>query len=137
MGDQTPVHLVGSVPLEDDAAVFRAVAERVGSRAQRIPDGETGARTNWIVWQGDVIAQTPGMVAQERKAAYDGVGTFTVADGTDPASIEFGELGYAAAALASWPVFPAGVRFQVSLPTPVAPIVRFIAPEHVETLEAT
>ena len=42
------VHLVGSIPLENADAVFRAVGERLGDRVARIPDGETGVRANWI-----------------------------------------------------------------------------------------
>ncbi|MET9028825.1 hypothetical protein ABZW96_24865 [Nocardia sp. NPDC004168] len=56
--------------------------------------------------------------------------------GVDAASIDFGPLGYAEAALESWRVFhrlredgtiPAGIRFQVSLPTPIAVIGAFVA----------
>src|SRR5688500_16842465 len=45
------VHLVGSVPLADEAEVFRTVGSILGEHARRIPDGETGVRTNWIGWQ--------------------------------------------------------------------------------------
>src|SRR5678816_3549872 len=45
------VHLVGSVPLASSEAVFRAVADALGERLRRIPDGETGPRSDWIVWQ--------------------------------------------------------------------------------------
>ena len=44
-------HLVGSVPLASSEAVFRAVADGLGDRLRRIPDGETGPRSDWIVWQ--------------------------------------------------------------------------------------
>ena len=42
------VHLVGSVPLADAEAVFRAANAILGRHLRRIPDGETGERTNWI-----------------------------------------------------------------------------------------
>ena len=45
---QRDVLIVGSVPLADAEAVFRAVAGALGERVRRIPDGETGARINWI-----------------------------------------------------------------------------------------
>jgi hypothetical protein len=45
------VHLVGSVPLASPEAVFRALAAEIGDRLRRIPDGETGPRSDWIVWQ--------------------------------------------------------------------------------------
>ena len=44
-------HLVGSVPLASSEAVFRTVADEIGDRLRRIPDGETGPRSDWIVWQ--------------------------------------------------------------------------------------
>ncbi|HTN79269.1 MAG TPA: hypothetical protein VMK16_06330, partial [Acidimicrobiales bacterium] len=44
-------HLVGSVPLPDAESVFRASAAHLGDRLRRVPDGETGARLDWIVWQ--------------------------------------------------------------------------------------
>src|SRR2546428_2535669 len=45
------VHLVGSVPLANAEDVFRTVAAQIGDRVRRIPDGETGPRCDWIVWQ--------------------------------------------------------------------------------------
>ncbi len=42
------VHLVGSIPLGDAEDVFRAASSILGGRLQRIPDGETDERTNWI-----------------------------------------------------------------------------------------
>ena len=42
------MHLVGSVPLDDAAAVFRKVAEGAGAHIHRLPDGETGTRINWV-----------------------------------------------------------------------------------------
>ena len=65
------VLLVGSVPLETSKAVFEAVGTKLGKLIKRIPDGETGARKDWVVWQADVFknakvprawkhARTPG-----------------------------------------------------------------------------
>lgn len=56
--------------------------------------------------------------------------------GTDPTTIRFGRIGYADAARESWRVFswlrdqgiiPEGCRFQVNLPTPLAPIASYVA----------
>ena len=44
-------HLVGSVPLASAETVFRTIAAEIGDRVRRIPDGETGPRSDWIVWQ--------------------------------------------------------------------------------------
>ena len=65
-------------------------------------------------------------------------------EGARPESVIFGALGYAEAAVASYRVFarlkrdglvPVACRFQVCLPTPVAPISAFVVPEHQGLLE--
>ena len=53
---QTPLLLVGSIPLEDAEAVFDTVAKTIGPRLASVPDGETGLRSNWIGWQHAVFA---------------------------------------------------------------------------------
>lgn len=130
------VLLVGSVPLEDAEAVFRAVSETVGGRVRRIPDGETGPRTNWIGWQAAVFMQTPALEQMPMTQDYAGLPQFRARPGVTPDDVTFGPLGYAAAAQESYAVFarlqaegtiPAGVRFQVSLPTPLAPLVPFFS----------
>ena len=42
------VLLVGSVPLGSAEQVFTACADALDGRVKRLPDGETGPRTNWI-----------------------------------------------------------------------------------------
>ena len=128
----TGAHLVGSVPLEDAEAVFRTVGGMLGPYLARIPDGETGARKDWIAWQYAVLAATPGL---EPVAAGDrGYLRRQLVRCTAPP--RFGALGYAAAARESFAVFdrlqregvvPPYVRFQVSLPTPLAPLTVFVA----------
>src|SRR5215469_13620898 len=53
------VHLVGSVPLANAEEVFRTASSILGERLHRIPDGETGERTNWIGWQFNFLARNP------------------------------------------------------------------------------
>ena len=55
------VHLVGSVPLEGSEAVFRATAAALGPWLERLPDGETGRRTNWIEWQIPMLGSDPAL----------------------------------------------------------------------------
>jgi len=144
-GTARDVLMVGSVPLADAEAVFRAVAGTVGDRVRRIPDGETGTRTNWIVWQFAVFGASPQLVQVGASDRYDGLVPYTVRPGVTPDAITIGALGYAQAAKQSWAVFsrlqregviPANTRFQVSLPTPLAPVVRMIAPESQAAVEA-
>ena len=47
-GQPRGVHLVGSVPLSTAEEVFRTASSILGGRLRRIPDGETGVRSNWI-----------------------------------------------------------------------------------------
>ncbi|BAI98485.1 hypothetical protein SJA_C2-01220 [Sphingobium indicum UT26S] len=134
----TPILLVGSVPLRDEAEVFAEVAGILGERVAAIPDGETGARTNWINWQKSVMDQAPMI---ERRQHVDGYGAVQVdlySEKKDHAGERaFPPLGYARAALASYATFRAmkeegriapGTRFQVALPTPFAPMMSFIEP---------
>jgi len=50
------VHLVGSVPLADARQVFATVSAALGPHLKRIPDGETGERSDWITWLEPVFA---------------------------------------------------------------------------------
>ncbi|WP_213803264.1 hypothetical protein [Granulicella sp. dw_53] len=144
------VHLVGSIGLSDSETVFRTVSGILGSHCSRIPDGETGERHHWIQWQRDRIASNPDIeLVQEDGNANSGPGNvaprlYKVRDSIDPATVQFGSLGYAAAATASYEIFrklvndgvilPA-TRFQVALPTPMAILCAFILPEHRLALE--
>jgi hypothetical protein len=56
------VHLVGSVPLGRAEEVFTRSAEILGDRLRRIPDGETGPRSDWILWQYPVFSSRPQFV---------------------------------------------------------------------------
>jgi hypothetical protein len=138
-----PVLLVGSVPLTDAEEVFRTASAMLGDHLRRIPDGETGARTNWIGWQIEVFANTPALRVGVTEP-YSGLPRFRVREGVDPSDISFGNLGYADAALASWETFarlkeqrviPAATRFQVSLPTPLAPVAAFAEADAAPMLE--
>ena len=136
------VHFNGSVNLADTETVMREIATRVPSGVRRIPDGETGDRGDWIFFQLQKFRQLPWLVparpldAAERTYAQGR--QLRLADGVDPAKVSWPDLGYADAYLRSYPTFaglrkegviPAGVRFQVQYPTPLASISRFIVPE--------
>jgi hypothetical protein len=130
-------HLVGSVPLEDSAAVFRAASSVLGNQLRRIPDGETGDRTNWIGWQFLVMSRNPSLEALPSDPEhYAALPQYKVRDGVSAGDIHFENLGYADAAIASFAIFsslkqegaiPADVKFMVSLPTPLAPVATFVA----------
>ena len=136
--------LVGSVPLEDAASVFRTVAARIGGLLRRIPDGETGERKNWIAWQLGVFAAMPGLESEIFDAGYIKRAKFRLKPGVDPAKLRFPPLGYSAAAIASYAQFrrlrdageiPAHLRFEVCLPTPVAGMTVYVFPESQRAVE--
>jgi hypothetical protein len=61
-------HLVGSVPLASAETVFETVAEQLGDRLRRLPDGETGPRSDWIVWQLPVFTRSSRWCRRGRTA---------------------------------------------------------------------
>ena len=142
----TCAHLVGSLPYPDADTAFRETAGRLGAHLKRFPDGETGERARWIFWQRAKLENHPAMepATDEDKARihqWDGTlirewELFRFRPGIDPATVDF-DPGYAPEAIASWDRFrdlrdagtiPAGVRFQVCLPTPMAIGYWFVAP---------
>jgi hypothetical protein len=145
-------HLVGSVPLADADEVFTTAAEILGDRLDRIPDGETGERTEWIHFQLPVFARTKGLEMGELElppeielppGAPSKLQGFQLADGVQATDLDFGSLGYAAAAKASYARFaelkregriPEHVRFQVSLPTTLA-VMTWILPPYRAAIE--
>jgi hypothetical protein len=130
------VLLVGSVPLASSEEVFRTAAEILRAHARRLPDGETGDRLHWIDWQLGVMSRAPQFeLVPADVNRYPPLPYLSLRSGASAADVEFGELGYAAAARASYEVFERlkaeGVlalqaRFQVSLPTPLAPVSVFV-----------
>ena len=140
------VHFVGSIPLPDSETVFRTLAKATGPHLTRLPDGETGIRKSWIKFLQDVLAGNSAIeyakdVPPFRFVQWDGklvreIPRLRVKPGAtiDPATFD---TGYAAMAINSWKVFerlqkageiPAGVKFQISIPTPVAPTYNNMVP---------
>jgi hypothetical protein len=138
-------HLIGSVPLQDAETVFRTLADQLGPWLARMPDGETGERSRWIWWQHEMLLRHPAMeidptVPPQEFRQWDGqllraIEMLRLKPGIDLSGVVF-ETGYAAAALASYAVFrklrdvgriPAGMRFQVCLPTPMASAYMYVS----------
>ena len=140
------VHFVGSIPLPDAEAVFRTLAEAAGPYLLRLPDGETGIRKTWIRFLQGVLAENPAIevatdVPPFKFTQWDGkvlreIPRLRIKPGATPDPGTF-KTGYAEMAIASWSLFerlqtaaviPANVKFQVSLPTPVAPTYNNMVP---------
>ena len=145
----TFAHLNGSINLPDTETVFRELGDRIGPLAPRWSDGETGDRQGWIFFQLQRFWATPGLeqagvVDMPAGGAYTQMPKVRLADGTDPDDVEWPNLGYADAYLESWETFrrlraegviPAGTRFQVQYPTPLASINSWIVDEDQDRLE--
>lgn len=140
------VHFNGSVNLPEAETVMREIVSRVPAGIRRLPDGETGDRARWIFFQLQKFLEHPGFVPVHeggRPGDYQQIPTVRLADGITPGSLEWPDLGYASAYAESYEIFsqlrtagviPAGLRFQVEYPTPLAPVRSWIAPDQQDTL---
>jgi hypothetical protein len=145
-GTHPIVHLVGSIPLPDAETVFRSVSQAVGRHLVRLPDGETGIRKTWIRFLQDVLASDPAIevaadVPPFKFVQWDGkvvreIPRLRVKPGAMPQARSF-KTGYADMAIESFRLFdrlqqagvvPPKVKFQISLPTPIAPIYNNMLP---------
>ena len=121
-------YLVGSVPLENARAVFETVGAALGPRLRWLPDGETGARLDWITWLEPIFKSCPALEPSGEifrvHAGASGHVRYRLKPGRTPADVGFGNLLYADNAIASYKTFaalkaagklPAHVKFQVDL----------------------
>jgi hypothetical protein len=140
------VHFVGSIPLPDAETVFRTLSSATGQHVLRLPDGETGIRKTWIRFLQDVLAQNPAIelaadLPPFKFIQWDGkvlreIPRLRIKPGMSPDARGF-KTGYAEMAIESFRVFdrlqkagaiPAGVKFQISIPTPIAPAYNNMVP---------
>ena len=140
------VHFVGSIPLPDGETVFRTLSKAVGPHLIRLPDGETGIRKTWIRFLQGVMAENSAIepakdVPPFKFTQWDGkvvreIPRLRVKAGAkvDPAALQ---TGYADMAIESWKIFerlqkagdiPGNVKFQICIPTPVAPTYNNMIP---------
>ncbi len=139
-------HLVGSIPLNSSEEVFCSICDTIGGHVKRIPDGETGDRTNWIFFQRKILANHPAMetdksVPKFEFKQWDGkvireVDLLRIKDGINLDQLIF-PIGYSEHAIESFRNFerlqsqgkiPSDIKFQVSLPTPFAAGYNYISP---------
>jgi hypothetical protein len=133
------VHLVGSVPLPTATDVFLRAAQTLPNRLLRIPDGETGHRQNFTLWQRDILKSMPQMLRQ-LNGQSNAVPTPLPTASELASVVDWFERNPALSthyddyALESYAIFtslrssggiPKNTKFQVSLPTPlnVLPLV--------------
>jgi hypothetical protein len=122
------IYLVGSVPMADAPEVFEKVSAALGPRIKRLPDGETGARGDWITWLEPVFSENSAFVKSGEFFRVHASGTgrerYTLKSGIQPQDVRFENLFYADIAKRSYADFrrlkeagkiPAGTKFQVDL----------------------
>ena len=108
------LHLIGSIPLDSSEQVFRRLSEELGPYLSRMPDGETGERSRWVYFQGQMLRAHPDMEIDPTVPPYpfvqwDGkvvreINQVRFKPSVDPNKVAF-ETSYDKAALASWQVF--------------------------------
>jgi hypothetical protein len=146
------VHFNGSVNLPDGETVMREISERIPTGVRRMTDGETGERGYWIQFQVERFASIPELEALGGRQAYETeddapeMPQFRLAQGASAETVQWGDLGYATAYGRSFELFralqeagtiPAGVRFQMQYPTPLAPVAGTIVPESMAAVAAS
>jgi hypothetical protein len=140
------LYFVGSIPLNNSDEVFRTLSRDVGPFLRRIPDGETGERIKWIVFQQRMLNEHPAMevdpdqppmpVNQSDGTVFRHIRRVRMKPDVNPDDLVF-NTGYEVAALNSYAVFKKlraegvisrDVRFQVALPTPMATGLMYVSP---------
>lgn len=136
------VHLIGSIPLRNAREVFKVVSSLLGSKLPRIPDGETGERSQWLGWIGPVFANNPDFEATGQvsrvHATSDPRPLHRIKPSVGIRDLHFGNLRIADEAIASFKdfqelktagVIPKRCRFQVSIANPISVVHRFVVDE--------
>jgi methionine synthase II (cobalamin-independent) len=118
--------------------MFRMSMEHLGDHLKRLPDGEVGERDTWIRWQHKRIGQSPQIQAQEVDNIYVPLPPYEIVESVSSADeIEFPNLGYGDAAIASFEVFQKltdegviaeDMRYMVGLPTPLSVAIFYVEP---------
>src|SRR4029078_13710055 len=122
------VHLVGSVPLRNAREVFSTASGALGPRLKRIPDRETGERSDWITWLEPAFSENPALEKSDELFRVHATGTarirYRLRSGKSVDDVRIDNLFYADIARASYDEFsalkrewvvPKGCRVQIDL----------------------
>ena len=121
---------------------MRRLCAALPSRLRRIPDGETGKRGLFVIFQRDVFKESPFVQAPFPPGSLSKAPKLE--PGPDAPPVKLLPLGYDDNAIDSYKTFcklradgliPEGIRFQVSLPTAVNVLGNLIEPAWRETVE--
>lgn len=122
------VHLIGSVPMPDARTVFETVSAALGPRLRWVPDGETGARIDWVMSFEPVFASHPALELSpdgfQLHANARRNRRYRLKPGKGLADLAFDNLGYADIARDSYAAFadlkqlgkvPAHSKFMITM----------------------
>jgi hypothetical protein len=122
------VHLVGSVPFSNAREVIATVSRVLGPHLKRIPDGETGKRSDWITWLEPAFTKNPALEKSDELFRVHATGTarirYRLRQGQSASDARFDNLFYADVAKTSYADFsalkqegivPKDCRFQIDL----------------------
>src|SRR5262249_40661316 len=137
------VHLVGSIPVRDATDVFETVASTLGPHITRIPDGETGARAEWLGWLEHVFADNPAFELTDETFLSLGAGErrrrYRLKAGSKGGPPHLTGLRHAGIAIDSYRIYerlraagtiPAACKFQFALAHPLSVLRRFVVDQH-------
>ena len=136
------VHFVGSVCLPDQRATTQHLCDALSSRLRRIPDGETGKRRNFVIFQREVFNDSPFVQAPFPPGSASK--SPDVSPGPDAPQVKLLPIEYDDFAISGYGEFcklrdegiiPETVRFQVSLPTPLNVLGNLVMPSWRSTME--
>ena len=103
------VHLIGSVPMADARTVFETVSAALGPKLRWIPDGETGARIDWVMSFEPIFASHPALERSpdgfQLHATARKNRRYRLKAGKTPQDLTFDNLGYADIARESYATF--------------------------------
>lgn len=127
----TNVHFPGSIPLPDTPSVFQRLSHALPSSISRLPDGETGRRKYFTLFQEEIFSPSPWVLRESRPFPT------ISSEGSQPPpnrEVVLGPIQYDDLAITSYKQFcearvagtvREGVQFQVCLPTP-ANVISFL-----------
>ena len=122
------VHFVGSLPLSSSTEVFQRLATTFPNQLLHMPDGETGKRDYFTRWQRAVFEKSPWALSNRGQPAVEAQGPIAVGP------VEYDDFALSSyiefCKLRDQGIIPTGVRFQVSLPTPLNVVVGHVDPKY-------
>lgn len=127
------VYLVGSMQGNTVDDVYRLAGENLGPWLHRVGDGEIGPGRRWVFREYSAYKDVSELEVVHQAGALFPV--VRIKDGADTSAIELGPLNYAEKAAESYELFrrrkadgtlPVGVRFLVSIPSPLTAVMLFL-----------